>query len=667
MRKLSHRILAFALAAVLMASTVLFVQVPEVKAEDKTESLYDIDVEILGPVAGGQTGKVKFTLNYKGEDSVDVTGYQLGASTLSDFGLFPEPAVLSGTLDKAHPITKELTCKMPDSWAGKNASVGFEPYLQKPNPDAPFGMETVYDSAKLGLAYYLNTQYKVQDGQGWNGKKQFSVDGDFLTYYGDVVNGKVETEKYYKLNFDLGEGVVLPEYPIVYGGNGHSMTTELRDKDNHPSFWTSGHICDLGCMTSLSFDVKDMSKYPHCEVIPASAGKIVVHPIGDTNATYFITSLKLTAPATIKITLEDKATLTDQKSNVCMTVANAKDWGNYIGVDFVAEKLEGTAADNAASKVLSTLGNGSQAIAYNTHLAIGDLTPEMGESDTATITMPIPDSWYPEDTVVYSVSDDGTIADMSAIADKATRTISFNTNKLTTFVLAAKPHVHTWDNGVVTKEPTADGKGIISKTTYTCSVCGKTNVELKITNNNSVKTDGPSTTADDLTVKVESSDDKSISVAAANSILPANTTMKTQKVESGETYETAKKLVTEKIKNHGNYAVFDLNLMDGNNVELHQLKGKVQVTMDAPIQVAAGNTIKVYRVNGDELVECSSSVSDGRLTFETDHFSTYVFVEQPIAKTSPEMGDVDITLYLSLLAIAFVMMAGVILHKKIVK
>ena len=103
--------------------------------------------------------------------------------------------------------------------------------------------------------------------------------------------------------------------------------------------------------------------------------------------------------------------------------------------------------------------------------------------------------------------------------------------------------------------------------------------------------------------------------------------MSTAKVESGTVYETAVNIVKENVSKTATVAVFELNLVDGNNVELHQLDGKVKVTMDVPFTLKAGSTLKVYRVDGDKLVECATTVTDGKVTFETDHFSTYVFVE----------------------------------------
>jgi hypothetical protein len=35
----------------------------------------------------------------------------------------------------------------------------------------------------------------------------------------------------------------------------------------------------------------------------------------------------------------------------------------------------------------------------------------------------------------------------------------------------------------------------------------------------------------------------------------------------------------------------------------------------------------VFRVDSDKLIACTSRVADGKLVFETDHFSTFAFVK----------------------------------------
>ena len=154
---------------------------------------------------------------------------------------------------------------------------------------------------------------------------------------------------------------------------------------------------------------------------------------------------------------------------------------------------------------------------------------------------------------------------------------------------------------------------------------------------------------------ITSATDSAVSLNNENGILPSGTTLSSAKLESGEVYTTAKNLVTDNIKNLGNYAVYELNLFDSNQAEIHQLNGKVAVTMNLPFTLSDGSTLKVYRVDGNTLVECTASVTDGKVTFETDHFSTYVFVEQKAVIQAPKTGDPMMpmsSLFISILCVA---------------
>lgn len=134
---------------------------------------------------------------------------------------------------------------------------------------------------------------------------------------------------------------------------------------------------------------------------------------------------------------------------------------------------------------------------------------------------------------------------------------------------------------------------------------------------------------------IVSTTDSTISISDSANVLPAGTTINTTKVETGDRYNFAIATIQSNIILPGNVAVYDINLFDGNNVELNQLNGKVKVTMDIPFEVTPGKTINVYRVEGTTLIACPTSIVDGKLVFETDHFSTYVAVEEVLPLYNP--------------------------------
>ena len=153
--------------------------------------------------------------------------------------------------------------------------------------------------------------------------------------------------------------------------------------------------------------------------------------------------------------------------------------------------------------------------------------------------------------------------------------------------------------------------------------------------------------------KIESTTDNSIIIDNTNSVLPAGTVLQSAKLESGEVYTNAEKLVKENVETLVKYAVYELDLTDGDGVKIQQLNGKVSVTMNIPFTMSENTTLKVYRVDNGTLVNCPATVSDGKVIFETDHFSTYIFAEEA---TLPSKGDAS-----SMLIVAMLMTTGALL------
>lgn len=132
---------------------------------------------------------------------------------------------------------------------------------------------------------------------------------------------------------------------------------------------------------------------------------------------------------------------------------------------------------------------------------------------------------------------------------------------------------------------------------------------------------------------ITSGSDSNTSLKDSKGILPVNTKLDSKKVTEQKVIEKVTELVKNTIKSSDTIkkefkelVIYELNLLDG-TTELHQLADKVEVTIAVPFQLSANEDILVYRVDGEKLVLCTSKISDGKLTFETDHFSTYVFVK----------------------------------------
>ena len=166
------------------------------------------------------------------------------------------------------------------------------------------------------------------------------------------------------------------------------------------------------------------------------------------------------------------------------------------------------------------------------------------------------------------------------------------------------------------------------------SICGGLNINL---DDNTTNGDQDSNTGNGDTATqpaktltpgavVSSTSDTKTTVKDTKGILPDTVKFESKKVTDEKEVAKVADVVKDKIVGVKDVLIYELNLTDG-TTQLHQLADKVQVTMDMPFALADNETIKVFRVDSDKLIACTSRVADGKLVFETDHFSTFAFVK----------------------------------------
>lgn len=166
---------------------------------------------------------------------------------------------------------------------------------------------------------------------------------------------------------------------------------------------------------------------------------------------------------------------------------------------------------------------------------------------------------------------------------------------------------------------------------------------------------------------ITSDTDSSTSLKDNKGILPANVKLESQKITNQTVIDQVMRLVntavqsTEDVKKKVmEIVVYELNLFDGSTA-LHQLADKVEVSINVPFTLAANEEILVYRVDGETLIPCTSKISDGKLIFETDHFSTFVFVkvQSSASATTTPTGDQAPILQLLLILLAGIVLGGI--------
>lgn len=137
---------------------------------------------------------------------------------------------------------------------------------------------------------------------------------------------------------------------------------------------------------------------------------------------------------------------------------------------------------------------------------------------------------------------------------------------------------------------------------------------------------GSDVTYDDLDADAKSVYDKkfNFNVKAANGVIADGASLSVTKVVAGSDYEAAKE-ATKEAASH--IAVFNIDLLrDGAKI---QPNGNIEFTVDVPDNFNS-DLLAVYRLSSDgtSYVKLTSSVKDGKVTFVTDHFSTYIIAEE---------------------------------------
>lgn len=132
-----------------------------------------------------------------------------------------------------------------------------------------------------------------------------------------------------------------------------------------------------------------------------------------------------------------------------------------------------------------------------------------------------------------------------------------------------------------------------------------------------------------------------VALKDSSGILSTKTVLTAKKLTDSKMIKKIEDEVKKLLSGVKEVALYELTLNDG-TTELHQLDGKVEVSLDLPFPLGENEIVKVYRVDNDQLIECPSQIENGKLVFTTDHFSTYAFVRADAAQnvqTGVDSGD----------------------------
>ena len=109
----------------------------------------------------------------------------------------------------------------------------------------------------------------------------------------------------------------------------------------------------------------------------------------------------------------------------------------------------------------------------------------------------------------------------------------------------------------------------------------------------------------------------------------------------GETVSLTANVLTENLTIDGAQLVIDITLT---GASANFGSGKVTVSVPFTTAVPEGKVAKVYYVNGNDKTDMNATFADGKVTFETPHFSTFavVFEDEQTAPVDPTPSDTDV-------------------------
>ena len=245
-----------------------------------------------------------------------------------------------------------------------------------------------------------------------------------------------------------------------------------------------------------------------------------------------------------------------------------------------------------------------------------------------TITMPVPTGVDISKLTILHYCQDGT-QEVISPKNNGDGTITFTVTKFSTFVFAEDAGTSSGTtSGGVTSSPAVETEHVLAN--------GE-NVRM-------------------ITVKGNSN----VYVIGNKDYLPTGATFNSVALTSGDNYAAAAKAVQDKYGVSAKFNVFEMSLLDASKQPITELPGYINVTLPVPAGMAddKGETIRAYRLEANgKLTKLDTAVADGQVTFATNHFSTFVLVEES-EMISPKTGENNMSAYVTLLAV--VALAGVV-------
>lgn len=136
-----------------------------------------------------------------------------------------------------------------------------------------------------------------------------------------------------------------------------------------------------------------------------------------------------------------------------------------------------------------------------------------------------------------------------------------------------------------------------------------------------------------------SDDETGVRLTSDDDVLPEDTDLVVSHITNGNTYDTAKKILSDLVSKIYVYDIF----LESNGIEI-QPNGKVKISVPIPNDVDTSKLVVCRITDIGEKIEYIATIEiideSKYATFETDHFSTYVLAEK-VETTSKEQDNTN--------------------------
>jgi len=150
------------------------------------------------------------------------------------------------------------------------------------------------------------------------------------------------------------------------------------------------------------------------------------------------------------------------------------------------------------------------------------------------------------------------------------------------------------------------------------------------------------------------SNDEKVTLVGDSEYIPYDAVFNCDEVKTGDVFTKAETAIQKKLGTNAKFAVYEMTLKTATDVAITQLDGFVKVTLPVPtgITLEDGYTLVVYRLETDgSLTKCDTEVDGDKVTFATNHFSTYIIAKEAV-KSSDTGDNLGLTIAISMLALA---------------